>query len=75
MVTPEHRPVRPTYGRVPGFGRPFRIEPGACPTCGQRPACDPPAKTSAEATAPHCRDSRCRLADVPHLVTDCTPAH
>jgi hypothetical protein len=26
------------------FGRPHPIRPGACPTCGAYPACEPPPK-------------------------------
>lgn len=73
MATKPRPPVRPTYGRVPGFGKRPRRRRGACPTCGARPPCEVPDPTTADDdNAPFCRDSTCDYADFPHPHT---PGH
>lgn len=64
MATQSPGPVRPRFGRVPGFGKRPRVEPGACPTCGAQPACELPPSGDPQVT--YCRSTRCPGADWPH---------
>lgn len=64
MATQPQGPVRPRFGRVPGFGQRPRTDPGACPTCGALPACEIPEPGEPEVT--HCRSTQCPDADWPH---------